>query len=250
MSTNEITLRDVLMDIVTHTHGLGFLPVVKVTTGEDCTKIESISDDKNVVLSAKTHSIVSQFDGIFGMPNLDKLSLHLRNPEYNNKDASISVVRVNKDGVSIPDHLHFENGYGDFKNNYRFMNAEIINNKLKSVTMRVQRWSVEFEPTETSITRFELQSLAHAENNVFRVKTEDDNLIVYFGSEASHAGSYVFQPDAGTIKHELAWPVSNVKSILKLHGDKFIKISDFGAMQINVDSGIALYEYVLPALTK
>ena len=250
MIKNDITIRDVLIDIVAHTYSLGFLPVVKVTTDEDFTKIESISEDKNVVLSAKTHDRVDQFSGIFGMPNLDKLLLHLKNPEYNDADAVIEVIRVSKDDIDIPDHLHFENGTGDFINNYRFMNAEIINNKLRTVTLRVPKWGIEFAPSDNSITRFELQSLAHAENNVFRVKTEKKDLIVYFGSEASHAGSYVFQQNAGAMKYEWAWPVSNVKSILKLRGEKFIRISDVGAMQISVDSGIAMYEYMLPALTK
>jgi hypothetical protein len=35
-----------------------------------------------------------------------------------------------------------------------------------------------------------------------------------------------------------------------LSGDITMKISDQGAMQISVDSGIATYDYILPAQTK
>jgi hypothetical protein len=41
-----------------------------------------------------------------------------------------------------------------------------------------------------------------------------------------------------------------VISILNLDGKIKMKISDQGAMQISVDSGIAEYNYILPAQTK
>ena len=39
-------------------------------------------------------------------------------------------------------------------------------------------------------------------------------------------------------------------SILNLDGKVTLAISDAGAMQITVDSGIAQYNYILPAQTK
>jgi hypothetical protein len=39
-------------------------------------------------------------------------------------------------------------------------------------------------------------------------------------------------------------------SILNLNGDITMKIADAGAMQITVDSGIAVYDYILPAQSK
>jgi hypothetical protein len=39
-------------------------------------------------------------------------------------------------------------------------------------------------------------------------------------------------------------------SILNLHGDKTMRIADAGALNITVDSGIAVYEYILPAQSK
>ena len=54
----------------------------------------------------------------------------------------------------------------------------------------------------------------------------------------------------GKLKNEWAWPVSQVMAILNLDGDKVMRISDQGAMQIAVDSGLAQYEYILPAQSK
>jgi hypothetical protein len=39
-------------------------------------------------------------------------------------------------------------------------------------------------------------------------------------------------------------------SILNLSGDKTVKIADAGAMMITVDSGMAEYNYILPAQSK
>ena len=122
-------MKDILQDIVAHTHALGFLSLVKVTN-EEGTQIDSMAEDRSVILSAEAHSAVGEFESTFGMPNLDKLALHLKNPEYQ-KDAKIEVVKAERNGETVPTHIHFENAAGDFQNDYRFMNKAIIDEKLK-----------------------------------------------------------------------------------------------------------------------
>lgn len=242
-------MKDILLDLVTHTHSLGFLSLIKINSEKE-TVIESMAEDRSVILSAKTHKKVSEFKGVFGLPNLDKLALHLKNPEYK-ENAKIEVVEAERNGAKIPVSLHFENEAGDFQNDYRFMNTEIINEKLKSVKFKGAEWNVEFEPSLAAITRLKLQASAHSEENVFRVKTEGKDLVFSFGDASSHAGSFIFQPDAGgKLKQTWAWPVQQVISILGLDGDKTMKIADVGAMQITVDSGLAVYDYILPSLSK
>ena len=51
-------MKDILQDIVAHTHALGFLTLVKVTN-EGSTQIDSIAEDRSVILSAETHSAVA-----------------------------------------------------------------------------------------------------------------------------------------------------------------------------------------------
>jgi len=242
-------MKDILQDIVAHTHALGFLSVVKVTNDDD-TSIESMAEDRSVILSATTHSPVAEFTGTFGMPNLDKLSLHLKNPEYK-EDAKIEVVEAERNGETMPTHIHFENAAGDFQNDYRFMNKAIIEEKLKTVKFKGASWDVTFQPSIASISRMKLQSAAHSEETVFTVKTEEGNLMFYFGDASTHAGSFVFQHDVGgELKHSWSWPVAQVQSILNLDGDLTMSISDQGAMQITVDSGMTKYNYILPAQSK
>ena len=99
----EKSMKDILQDVVAHTHALGFLPIVKITSEDGTTNVDSMADDRSVILSATTHTAVTEFIGTFGMPNLDKLALHLKNPEYQ-KDAKIDVVTAERNGETMPTH--------------------------------------------------------------------------------------------------------------------------------------------------
>jgi hypothetical protein len=102
-----------------------------------------------------------------------------------------------------------------------------------------------------AIARLKLQAQAHNEESVFQVKTDGGNLVFYFGDANTHAGSFVFEAGVkGKLKQMWSWPVTQVMSILNLDGDKVMKISDQGAMMITVNSGLAGYDYILPAQTK
>ena len=243
-------MKDILQDIVTHTHSLGFLELIKISTENETTTIDSMAEDRSVILTATTHQKVSEFTNTFGMPNLDKLSLHLKNPEYK-ESAKINVVETERNGETIPTHIHFENSAGDFENDYRFMNKAIIDEKLKTVKFKGAKWDVTFSPTVASIQRMKLMSAAHAEEPTFNVKTQDNNLVFYFGDASTHAGSFVFQHDiSGELKHSWSWPIAQVQAILNLDGEITMSISDQGAMQLSVDSGLAQYDYILPAQSK
>lgn len=243
-------IKDILTDIVAHTHSLGFLPIVKVSGDTTSTVVESMAEDRSVIVTATTHNPVPEFRGVFGMPNLDKLNLHLKNPEYK-EGAKIEVNLVDRNGVSSPASLHFENAAGDFRNDYRFMSTEVISEKLKTVKFKGAAWDIEFEPSIAAIQRLKLQSAAHSEETVFQVKTEGSDLVFSFGDASTHAGSFVFQQNVSTkLKHTWSWPVSQIQSILGLSGKMVMKIADAGAMQITVDSGVAVYNYILPAQTK
>jgi hypothetical protein len=96
-----------------------------------------------------------------------------------------------------------------------------------------------------------MQAQANAEETTFTAKTENGDLKFFFGDHSTHAGNFVFQAGvAGQLKRAWAWPVAQVLSIMGLVGDKTMRISDDGAMQITVDSGLAVYNYILPAQSK
>jgi hypothetical protein len=242
-------MKDILQDVVAHTHALGFLTLVKVSNDEGTT-IDAMAEDRSVILTAEAHTTVAEFTGTFGMPNLDKLALHLKNPEYQ-KDAKIDVVSAERNGEVVPTHIDFENTTGDFENDYRFMNKAIIEEKLKTVKFKGATWDVTVQPSVASIARMKLMSAAHSEEPVFNVKATEGNLVFSFGDASTHAGEFVFQHGIeGTLQHTWSWPVAQVQAVLNLDGDATMSISDQGAMKITVDSGMVKYDYILPAQSK
>ena len=60
-------MKDILQDIVAHTHSLGFLNIVKVTNEADTT-IESMAEDRSVILSSKTKNPVQEFSSQYRLP--------------------------------------------------------------------------------------------------------------------------------------------------------------------------------------
>ena len=243
-------MKDFLQDLVAHTHSLGFLPLVKVSVSDTETIIESMAEDRSVILNAKTKTPVDNLEGTFGMPNLNKLDIHLKCPEYK-EGASIGVVTQQRNGEDVPTGLHFQNNTGDFQNDYRFMNQDIINEKLKTVKFKGAKWDIEFNPTNSSIQKLKFQATAHTEEPTFQVTTDGNDLVFSFGDASTHAGSFTFHSGiTGKLKQTWSWPVAAVQSILNLTGDKTMRIADAGALQITVDSGIAEYEYILPAQSK
>jgi len=240
-------MRDHLLDLVEHTFKLGCIDLVKITGDTNETVIAGIAEDRSVVLEGKFGAPVADFVGNFGMPNLSKLNILLNIQEYR-ENAKLSITRRD---TGAPDGINFENATGDFKNNYRFMASEIVNEKLKTVKFKGVNWHIEFEPTVAAIQRLKMQASANAEELTFQAKTDNGDLKFFFGDHSTHAGNFVFQPGVqGTLKRAWAWPIKTVISILDLTGDKTFRISDDGAAMITVDSGLATYNYILPAQSK
>jgi len=240
-------MKDHLLDLVEHTQKLGCIDLIKITGDDKSTVIGAVAEDRSVVVEGTFAAPVAEFIGNFGMPNLSKLRILLGLSEYKD-NARLSITR--KD-TGAPDGINFENATGDFKNNYRFMSSEIINEKLKTVKFKGVNWHIEFVPTVAAIQRLKMQAQANAEEVNFQAKTENGDLKFSFGDHSTHSGNFVFHPGVtGTLKRSWSWPIGLVISILDLTGDKTFRISDDGAAQITVDSGLAVYNYILPAQSK
>jgi hypothetical protein len=242
-------MKDILQDIVSHTQNLGFLTTVKVTGTESKTIINSMADDRSVIMEAETAAPHPDMIGVFGMPQLNKLKYLVDGPEYK-ENAKISITTAERNGETVPVGIHFENKDGDFKNDYRFMNTEVINEKMKTVKFRGVKWDVELEPTVAAVQRFNFQAGAHNEHPTFLAKTDGGNLKFIFGDASTHAGEFIFAMGVeGKLDRGWTWPVTPILSILKIAdvNNTKMSLSNEGAIQITLDSGIATYKYIIPA---
>jgi len=240
-------MRDHLLDLVEHTYDLGCIDLIKIVGDTTSTQISGLAEDLSVVVQAQYNNPVPEFIGTFGMPNLGKLKTLLNLQEYR-EDAKLAIT---KNSTGELDSLTFENKAGDFKNSYRFMTANVVNDKLKTAKFKGVNWHIEFVPTVASIMRLKMQMSANAEEPNFQAKTENGDLKFFFGDHSTHAGNFVFQAGVnGVLKRAWSWPAKQFVSIMDLTGDKIVRISDDGAAQITVDSGLAVYNYILPAQSK
>ena len=243
-------MRDYLLDIVAHTQALGCIELIKIVGEKDSTTIEAVSDDKSIIIKASFKTPSAEFNGTFGMPNLVKLNTILNIPEYK-ENAKIDMLTQDRNGEPTPSGLHFENAAGDFKNDYRFMTVDAINEKLKTVKFKGVAWNVEFTPAQNALQRFKFQAGANSDETQFIAKTEGTDLKFYFGDHSTHAGNFVFQNNVtGALSKTWNWPVLRVLSILGLQGDKVMRFSDEGVVEITVDSGLIEYRYLIPAQSK
>jgi len=243
-------MKDYLQDLIQHTHGLGDIDLVKIVGTDKETQIAAVAENKSVVIMGSFKNPVVDFVGTFGMPNLGKLKTILSFDEYN-EHATINVTRVQKDGVDVPSAIHFQTKNNDFINDYRLMSKALVEEKVKTVTFKGTTWDVEFEPSIAGILRLKKQATAHSEEQHFTMGTFNNDLKISFGDPSTHSGNFVFHSDiTGKLTRAWMWPVKVFQSIMDLPGDKTVRISDKGATEITVDSGLATYRYLLPAQSK
>ena len=240
-------MKDILQDIIAHTVGI---ELIKVTGTDKETNINAVADDKSLIISGTFKNPSPDFIGVVGMPNLNKLKTILSFEEYD-ENAKITVVKGTRDDPNALSSIHFETKNGDFVNDYRFMAKTIAEERVRHVEFKGAGWNVEIEPSVASIMRLKKQASANSEETTFRTVVENGDLKVYFGDPSTHSGNFVFQAGvSGNLSNKWQWPVKQVSDILSLDGDKILKISDQGAMEITVDSGLASYRYLLPGQRK
>jgi hypothetical protein len=243
-------MKDNLKDLIDHTHGLDGIDTVKIVGTDIETTLNAVADDKSVIINGTFKNPIADFIGTFGMPNLSKLKIIVGFDTYDD-DATISVSRGSGGDASIPVGIHFETKTKDFINDYRFMSKALAEEKVRGVSFRGATWNVTFEPSVVNMLRLKKQAQANSEEVNCVIKVENGDLKMYFGDPSTHSGNFVFHSGViGSLTRAWMYPVKQIMAILDLVGDKTMRIADAGALEISIDSGIAVYSYLLPAQAK
>lgn len=243
---------NILKEIVQYTTSVD-LDLVKITGNDQNTVLEAITSDKTMVLKATFKNQIAEFVGtaaspkIAGLPNLGRLNVILNIPEYR---ENVQIATTNRNSGE-PETIVFNNDQGDFTNIYRLMASTVANSLVPSVSLKATAsWNLDFEPLAQNIQKFRYQVQANSDSVNFQTFTKNGNLYFELGEVSSHQGNFVFHQAKGNLADKMSWPVKQVLGILNLPGDKRMRISDVGVMQITVDSGVADYEYLIPAVSK
>lgn len=249
-------MRDILKDIVKHTHSLGIIQSVKVTTDDKETKIDALDDNRSVVLKGTLHNRVDALTGKVGFGRLSVLQGYLNYSGEDNEgkkvDANIVVNSEERNGVTSPASISFKMN-GNFESNYRLIRSEVVDEQIKTANFKGAKWDIEFMPTQKSVADLRyFDGVLGGNDSLFTVKKVNGNLTFSIGSNSTDSVDLPFAMNVtGEMKSAWSYPLRTVNTILRLAdtSNMSMKFSDQGAMMIRVDSGLGLYDYILPAKT-
>ena len=240
-------MRDYLLDIVKHTLPMNAFSQLRVDSNEGSTTISATEAERQLVMQAKTHAAIPQFQGTFGLPNLNLLNTLLNIPEY---DESATISFDLKEGNDVvPFKLHFKNAAGDFENDFRLMSKSVIEDREPLLALTA-KFPVDFVPSMNSITRLKYQVSANPDEKTVQFDVSQGTVRVSVGDASSHSGSFVFATgvDASS-SYNFDVPSAFVLGSLNMDGDKKIQIGELG-LKITVDSGLVSYDYMIPMASK
>lgn len=240
-----MALLDAFKDIVDHTYSLGFIDQVKLVGTAGDAKLETIDADKTVVIYGEMKTPIAGVESTVGLTRLAVLKGNMDS----HTDSTVTVVSENRAGTDVPAELKFDDGEG-FVSNYRFMSETMINEQVKVPPFKGATWNVTIVPEKKAIDRLaKQQGILGGFEKRFTVSVDaKNNLNFAIGSGPTDRTVMPFATNVtGSLKHQWTYPLTQVLSILKLNGDFTMSFSDMGAMKIEIDSGVGVYTYIVPA---
>lgn len=240
-------VKDFFKDVLAHTHDLGIYEMVKITGTDSQTQVETVDDQRTVILKGKVHKPVTEFvDQTLGLSRMGVLNGFLT--LFRDDSDKVTVTTQERNGDSVPTEVRFERSDGT-NADYRFMLAEVIEQQLKEIKFRGANFDVEINPTQKNY-----QDLAQINNilkdyeDTFSPRTENGKLYFYVGDSGGDRSKILIADNVkGNLNHDYAWPLGIVLKIMAL-GNKAEIVMSFtkNLMQIRIDTGIGEYTYLLP----
>lgn len=244
-------IKDIFKDILKHTHALGFVEMVKISGTDSETVISAMDQDKTVIIQGKLHNPVADFiDATVGLSRMTVIDGLLKFPGFDSEDATVNINKQERNGDDVPVEVEFKSAEGH-NAKYRFMLADVVNQQLKDVKMRDIDWDVSFVPSQKNLKDLGFfNNILGVYENSFTPKTEDGLLNFIIGQQNGDSSKIPVNNNVeGELKGTWSWELAKVITILRLSdsGNCVVSFSEAGAMQIDIDSGLGAYTYILPA---
>jgi hypothetical protein len=240
-------MRDTLVDLVKQTAGL--IDTIKITGTPSETRFQAVDENKTVFIEGVLKEAIPEFEGEFGVTNLNLLKGLLEFSSYRTDQASFNVKRRPWKETTTVEQFEFRdaNGVGS---NFRAMSPDLVPEQAE---IRSLPWDVTFVPNKGKLAEFaQLAKLYSEVNKTFGATTDGSNLMFYIGEENSstHRGSMVFESGvSGVLRGDLLWTTSQFLQIMNLAGDKVseLKITSRGVLNVAVETPHAMVNYYLRA---
>ncbi len=242
-------MRDVLLDLVKQTGGL--TSALRVTGSDTETVIKGCDDTKTLFVEATLKQPLQEFEGEFGITNINLLSGLLNFTNYLTDDATFSVKKKERNGVLTVEQFEFRNPVTGNDADFRMMDPAHIPEQA-TIPANIP-WDVTITPTKSKVTEFsQLAGLYSEIDKNFGAKTENGDLIFYIGDEdsANHRVRMVFEGAVkGDLKGNLTWQTFQFLSIMKLTGSHptTLKLTNRGILGLVVETPHGVYNYFIRA---
>lgn len=245
------SMLDALKDIIKHTNSLGWIDMVKIVGTTADAKIEAIDADKTVVIFGSMYQPITGIDTTVGLSRISILKGYIDFPLFNNDNAKIEVVKELRGSINMPTEIKFDSKAGH-TSNYRFMSETMVNEQIKVPPFKGATWNVTVSPEKKKVSELSyFQGVLGGFEKRFVVSVDKGTLNFNVGSGPTDRTIVPFASNVtGTMKHQWSWPLTQVLGILKLSDtakDCTMSFSDMGALKIEIDSGLGIYQYILPA---
>ena len=264
-----------LRDLVKHVGNIG-IGVIKLT-GDDKgnIKIQAVeSTNKSIVVPGSFSKKIPDLEGVVGLSDLGTLEKYVN--AFSEPNDTVTVKRENKtvdvevlddDGnVEYDDDgnpmvakqtedvivsFNFYRPSQDAVRPYRLMDQRMIPQQFdpKKIT-----WDITLKPTKAAVQTFGTYA-SFGQDKTFGIEmrnnanTGNQDLYFVFGD-----ASFKFAENVtGTLTKKWEWDVNNAATLLRRseNADCELKIfNDKGALGINLDSGLAKYEFILPSRSR
>lgn len=239
-------LMDFTKDLLAHTHSLGLFEQVRVFNEDGKTKIETMTDEKNVIVYGTYTGEFKEFEKEAGMSRLNILSGYANFSPFSSQTAKVDV-KMRADGSA--EEIVFDSGTGH-KGNYRLMSAIALQDfkapRLKNIT-----WDVTIEPTKQAIDELkQLSSILGAYEKFFTVTQSGNDIVFSIGKGSSDRTTIPFaKAVSGSLSGQMEYPLKEFLSILKLadSDNTVIHFTNIGAIVVEVSNTLSTYQYVFRA---
>jgi len=246
-----MAIKDILKDVLKHTHGLGIFEMVKITGDVEKTTVETVDGDKTVIFKGETHNPYPEFvDATVGLSRMQVLQGYLQYPGFDGEGSDVKINTQDRNGETVPVEVEFTSTDGNDAH-YRFMLADVINQQLKAIKFKGAEFDLNVVPSDKNLKDLSyFNSVLGGFEANFSPKTDGTSLWFHIGDGISDRTKILINADIdGSITGDWKWPLDIVLKILRLSdtGNCVLSINDQGLLQIVVDSGLAKYTYLLPA---
>ncbi len=248
-------LAEVLTDVLAHTHGLGFIEMIKIKSDSAETEIAAIDESKSVIIKGVLKSPLTELEGTIGFSRMAVLQGYLKFPHFTTDTATIVIETQERNGEEIPAEIKFSSTDGH-ESSYRFMHKDVVEEQVKIPPFFGAEWDVVITATDEMLKDLSyFNGILGAFEPTFTAKTDVNNdLNFYIGSGPTDRATVPIAKNVnGELLGNLTWPLVETLAILKLAAkaeDCTLSFSVKGVLKIEMETGVGTYEYLLPAKSR